>query len=89
MTGIFGMIDPTITFGNILEIGAILGSGLVVLVRMNTTVSGLKFDVTAMQSEIKKLGDVLIQMAVTDTRLANAEQDIRDLQRGRGYIKPE
>ena len=37
--------------------------------------------------EIKKVGEVLVKMAVTQTRLDNVEQDIRDLKHGRGFIQ--
>lgn len=46
----------------------------------------LKEDVTDLKLEIKKFGDILIKMAVTDARITNIENDIRDLRRGKGYI---
>ncbi len=81
MTSIFGAIDPTITIGNIIEIGTIAGGGLMVLVRLNNTVVAVKADVAGMKDELKKLADVITKMAVTDLRLTNLEQDIRDLRR--------
>lgn len=81
------VIDYTITIGNIIEIGAIVGGGLLALVTMRNTVRNLKEDVTDMKTEIKKVGEVLIKMAVTQTRLDNVEQDIRDLKHGRGFIQ--
>lgn len=76
---LIGMIDPTITLGNIIEIGSIIGGGLLVLIKLNNSVVGLKTDVATMQEEIKKIGDVLIQLAVTGTRLTNVEADIREM----------
>lgn len=83
------MIDVsyTITVGNMLEVASILGGGLLVLVRLNNTVVGLKVDVSGMQTEIKKLADVITRMAVTDVRLTNLENDIRELRHGRGFIQ--
>ncbi len=83
----FPVIDYTITVGNIIEIGAIVGGGLLALITMRNTVKNLKDDVTDMKTEIKKVGEVLVKMAVTQTRLDNVEQDIRDLKHGRGFIQ--
>lgn len=81
------VVDYTITIGNLIEIGSIIGGGLLVLVALRNTVANLQSDVGDMKKEIKKVGDVLVQMAVTSTRLDNVEQDIRDLQHGRGFIQ--
>jgi hypothetical protein len=43
---------------------------------------------TDMKEEIKKVGQVLVTLAITTSRLDNAEQDIRDLKHGRGFIVP-
>lgn len=80
------MIDYTITIGNIIEIGSIIGGGLLVLVTLRNTVNNLKNDMTDMKTEIKKVGDVLVTLAVTSKRLDNVEEDIRDLKHGRGFI---
>jgi Ni,Fe-hydrogenase III large subunit len=81
MKELLGMIDPTITFGNIIEIAVIAVGGIAVLVRLNNTVSVLKADVSSMKEEIKKMAEVLTNQAVLDTRMAAAEQDIRDLRK--------
>ncbi len=82
------MIDYSITVGNIIEIGTIIGGGLLALVTLRATVNNLKEDMTDMKTEIKKVGEVLVKMAVTQTRLDNVEQDIRDMKHGRGFIQP-
>ena len=82
------VVDSTITVGNIIEIITIAGGGLVAIAMLRNTVGNMKDDLTDLKMEIKKVGEVLIKMAVTDQRLANAEQDIRDLQHGRGFITP-
>ena len=81
------VVDATITIGNIIEITTIAGGGLIAIVMLRNTVGNMKDDLTDLKTEIKKVGEVLIKMAVTDQRLANAEQDIRDLQHGRGFVK--
>jgi len=79
-------IDPTVTVGNLIEIGTIIVGGAVAIVALRNTVTNMKDDLTDLKVEIKKVADVLVKMAVTDQRLTNAEQDIRDLQHGRGII---
>ena len=82
------MIDYSITVGNIIEISVIVDGGLLTLVTLRNTVNNLKDDMTDMKTEIKKVGEVLVKMAVTQTRLDNVEQDIRDLKHGRGFVVP-
>ncbi len=82
------MIDYTITIGNIVEIATLIGGGTYAVVQMKGTVTNLKNDMTDMKVEIKKVGEVLIQMAVTDNRLTNVEQDIRELKHGEGFVLP-
>ena len=80
------IIDYTITIGNIVEIGSIIIGGLAVLFTLKTDVNVLKTDIANMQNEIKKLGEILVNLAdirgeirVHDTRITAIEQDIRDL----------
>lgn len=94
-------IDYTITIGNIIEIGAMIGGGVLVLITLKTDVNSLKDgakklkeDFAAMQAEIKKLGEILINLAdlrgeirVINTRMTAAEQDIRELRHGEGFVK--
>lgn len=51
-------------------------------------------DISGIQTEIKQIGEILINQAdmrgeikVLDTRLASAEQDIRELRHGNGFIR--
>lgn len=88
------MIEQTITIGNIIEIVVIGAGGISVFVTMKNTVASIKREVDAMQTELKKLGEILIaqadmrgEMRVLDTRVLAIEGDIRDMQHGRGFIK--
>jgi len=88
------MIDYTIGMGNILEILSIVIGGIWVLVSIKSDVGNVKVDVVLMQSEIKKLGDILVKIAdmrgeirVLDSRVAAAESDIREIRHGKGFIR--
>lgn len=86
--GISVMIEQTITVGNIIEIFVISAGGLSVFVTMRNTVANIKEQVDGMQTEIKKLADVITRMAVTDLRITNLENDIRELRHENGWILP-
>ena len=88
------MIDYTITLGNIIEIGSIVSGGILVLITLKSDVKSLKRDFAGMQDEIKKLGEILINLAdirgeikVLNTRVTATEQDIREMRHGDGFIK--
>jgi hypothetical protein len=70
------VIDYTITIGNIIEIGSIVGGGFAVFITLKNNVSTLKDDVWEMQKEVKKLGDVLIGMARFDEKLTNLDRRV-------------
>lgn len=88
-SGLQLMIEQTITVGNIIEIVSIVGGGVLVFATLRATVGNLQEQVKEMQAEIKKLSDVITRMAVTDIRLTNLEQDIRELRHGRGFVQGE
>lgn len=80
------VVDATITIGNIIEIAVLAIGGIGAIFAIKSSVGNMKDDLTDLKMEIKKVGDVLVTMAVTTTRLDNVEQDIRDLKHGRGFI---
>ena len=82
------VVDATITIGNIIEISTIAGGGVIAIAMLRSTVGNMKDDLTDLKLEIKKVGEVLIKMAVTDQRLANLEQDVRELRHGEGMVLP-
>jgi hypothetical protein len=75
-----------INLANIVQILSILGFGGAILVTMKNNLSNLKEDVVDLRKDIKLLNEVLITMAVTDTRLSNLESDVRELRHGRGFV---
>lgn len=81
-------INYTINIGDIIQVASILGGGAYLVISLRATVDHVKRDMVDMKTEIKKLGDVLIKLAVTDTRLTNLEQDIRELKHGEGFVLP-
>ena len=88
------MIDYTITIGNIVEIVSIVLGGTAVLYTLKNDVKTLKRDFLAIQDEIKKLGDILVNLAdirgdikTLSARIGMAEQDIREMKHGDGFIK--
>ncbi len=71
----------------VLQIFAIVGGGIFALATLRSTVGRLASDIVDVKAELKKLGDVLVTLAVTSKRLDNVEEDVRDLKHGRGFIK--
>lgn len=90
------VIDYTITVGNIIEIGSIIGGGVLVLWTLKADVNSLKSgavslreDFGEMQIEIKKIGEVLITQADQNRRIMHLEDDMRELRHGRGFVQGE
>ena len=83
------MIEQSITVGNIIEIITIAAGGFSVFITLRNTVSNLTNQVDSMQTEIKELAKVIVQLATTDLRLARLEEDFRDLRKGNGWILPK
>ncbi|KQZ00918.1 hypothetical protein ASD45_08630 [Pseudolabrys sp. Root1462] len=81
------IVDATITVGNIIEISVIVVGGVTVLASLKNTVFNMKTDITDMKIEIRKVGEVLVKMAVTEQRISNVEQDVRDLRHGHGFVQ--
>lgn len=87
-------VDYTISIGNIIEIGSIIGGGFAVFLTLKNNVATLKEDVTTMQQEVKKLGEVLISMARYEEKLQNLDRrvtvhdnKIDELQHGDGFVR--
>lgn len=80
-------IDYTISIGNVIEIGSILLGGLYALATIKSNVGLLKTEVGEMQTEIKKITDILINQADQNRRIIHLEDDLRELRHGKGFIQ--
>ena len=81
------VIDATITIGNVIEISVIAAGGLITIITLKNRISGITTDLVDMKQEIKKVGEVLVKMAITDQRVTNLERDVRELRHGDGFIR--
>ena len=88
------VVDYTITIGNIIEIGSIIGGGLLVLMTLKNDVVSLKVgaqelrsEIGEMQIELKKIGQVLVTQADQNRRIMHLEDDVRELRHGRGFVR--
>lgn len=81
------MIDPTVTVGNVIEIGTIITGGVITFALLKATVIQLKSEVTELKTDVRALNKVVIELAVTDRRLLSVEEDIRELRHGRGFVR--
>ena len=62
--------------------------------KLSGRLTSIESSMDSVKAEIKKLGDVLVRIAdmrgelrVLDTRITAAEQDIREIRHGDGFIK--
>ena len=81
------VIDATITIGNVIEISVIAAGGIITIITLKNRISNITTDLVDMKQEIKKVGEVLIKMAITDQRVTNLERDVRELRHGDGFIR--
>jgi hypothetical protein len=81
------VIDYSITIGNLIEIASIIGGGLMVMVTLRGDVANIKAEMSGIQLEVKKIGDVLITQADQNRRILHLEEDFRELRHGHGFIQ--
>jgi cob(I)alamin adenosyltransferase len=81
------MIDYTINLGALIQIAAIVGGGLIALIAMKSTVENIKDDMDEMKTDLKKVGEALVTLAVASKRLDHVEEDIREMKHGRGFVQ--
>lgn len=88
------MIEQTITIGNIIEIGVIAVGGISVFITLRNTVANIKADVDGLQTEIKKLGEILVNLARFDERITSLDKRVTaqgrridDLSHGDGFVR--
>ncbi|WP_035675141.1 hypothetical protein [Bradyrhizobium liaoningense] len=98
-------VDLTITLSTIVETVVLGGGGIATIVTLRNTVRTLKEQMDAskketreqfagIQSELKKMGDILVGMARFDERLANLDKrvtahgrQIDELRHGVGFVR--
>lgn len=99
------MIDFTWNIGVIVQIAVLVGGGIITLAVLKNTVATIKTDLAhtkvendkrfdGIQSELKKMGEILIGMARFDERLGSLDSRVTthgrkldDLSRGIGYVR--
>lgn len=97
--------DLTITLGTIIETAVLGGGGVAALVTLRNTVASLKADAkqskqdikdqfTGIQNELRKMGEILIEMARFDEKLSSLDarvtthgRKIDELSRGVGFVQ--
>ena len=47
----------------------------------------MKTEISAIQTEVKKIGDVLITQADQNRRILHLEEDFRELRHGHGFVQ--
>lgn len=87
-------IDPTITFGAILNASALMIGFVIAFTKIGGRIDLLSQRVAAVEETLKHNRDVNERMAVIETRqvthgqlIVNLQNDQQDLRRGRGFIK--
>ena len=81
------IIDYTISIGSIAEITSIIGGGLMVMGALRRDVSNIKREISGIQTEVKKIGDVLITQADQNRRILHLEEDFRELRHSQGFVR--
>lgn len=79
-------VDWSISIGSIVQIIVMAFGGLTVLIAIRFDVARLKGDVVDMKAEIKKVGDVLVAMAVQGEQIATLQKQVDELRHGRGFV---
>lgn len=87
-------VDTTLSVRDIVEIVVLVGGGVVTIAVLRSSVGFMRKEMATMQLEIKKIGEILTNLAVntirqdnTDRRVAILEAEIRDLRHGRGFVQ--
>ncbi|MCC7047215.1 MAG: hypothetical protein IT562_10920 [Alphaproteobacteria bacterium] len=79
-------VDWSISIGSIVQIIVMAFGGLTVLIAIRFDVARLKGDVVDMKAEIKKVGEVLVAMAVQGEQISTLQKQVDELRHGRGFV---
>jgi prefoldin subunit 5 len=87
-------LDLSINLGNLLQIAAFIGGGFYFVMSMKSAISLMGQRLTSLErsnelqnSEIKKLGDVLVTLGRYEERFLRVEGMVDELRHGRGMIR--
>lgn len=87
-------IDTTVNLGNIVTALLAMIGFVVAFTRMGGRIDLLSQRVKAMEEILKGQGDLATRVAIIETRqathgqmIANAQKDVSDLRRGRGFVQ--
>jgi hypothetical protein len=87
------MFDWTISFGNVLQIGAFVVVWIALYFKLENNINIIKRDLLGIEDKQKslneaftQLGNVLTQVAVQDNRLQMIEKAVDELRHGTGFI---
>ena len=87
------IFDLTVNLGNLLTILSFLVIGISIAASIRSQVTTMAIRLLSLETEIKKLSEVLIALGrqderlnALDDRLISLEKDYRDLRKGKGFI---
>jgi hypothetical protein len=87
------MFDYTISIGNIIQIGAFIGTIVWMFLTMRADLGILRHDIQnierrqdSLNEAFTQLGSILTSVAVQDNRLHMVEKNIEELRHGQGFI---
>jgi hypothetical protein len=80
------MLNLDISLGNVLTIASFMIGGLWFISTMRGAVDMMALRLSTVETEVKKLAEVLITLGKYEERFTRLERDINDLRHGQGYI---
>lgn len=75
------MIEWSVSLGSILQIISMFGGDIMVLIAMRIDIRNIKEDLVDMKVELRKVGEILTNQAVTNHRLQALEEWRRTVDR--------
>lgn len=84
------MIDWNVRIGDLLIVASLAGTGVVYAFksgRFAESIENMRKDITALETTVKIVGEVLTMVAVQKTEIRNIQDDIRELRHGDGWIQ--
>lgn len=82
------MLNLDISLGNLLTIASFIAGGLWFIQTMRGAVDMMALRLTTVESEIKKLADILVTLGKYEERFLRIEAEVNDLKHGNGFVVP-